>query len=186
MRLFGALTVTSGNGKSSMKIVKIANKYEVKIDEEDYKKYTRQNYSWEIVHRRQGVIRYVRVMPKGTGRRAAKKRIHRLIMGVTDPNIIVDHINRDPLDNRKLNLRLCTIAENNRNCGIRDARNKSGFKGVSLTPAKKWAARVRHNDKDIYLGTFTTPQAAAEAYDKKAVELFGEFACTNKMLGKLG
>jgi hypothetical protein len=46
-------------------------------------------------------------------------------------------------------------------------------------------ARIHHNYKDLYLGLFTTPKAAAKAYDKKAVELFGEFACTNKMLGKL-
>ena len=182
----------SGSGKISMKIVKIANKHEIKIDDEDYEKYTQQNYVWDIVYRRRGVIRYVRVMQRGTvGVVAARKqfkrqRIHRLIMGVTDPKIIVDHVNRDPLDNRKLNLRLCTVAENNRNSRPSSTRNTSGFKGVSRTMSKKWVARIQYNGKDMHVGTFTTPQAAAEAYDKKASELFGEFACTNKMLGKLG
>lgn len=174
-----------------MKIVKIANKHEIKIDDEDYEKYTQQNYVWDIVYRRR-VIRYVRVMPRGTaGVVAARKqfkrqRIHRLVMGVTDPKIIVDHVNRDPLDNRKLNLRLCTIAENTRNSGPSLSRNTSGFKGVSRTRSKKWVARIQRDGKEINIGVFVTPQTAAEAYDKKALELFGEFACTNKMLGKLG
>jgi hypothetical protein len=179
-----------GSGKISMKIIKIAKKYEIKIDETEYEKYSQQNYVWDIVYKRRGVIRYVRVMPRGSaGAKEARKqfkryRLHRLIMGITDPKIIVDHINRNPLDNRKSNLRLCTIAENSRNSGIISSRNTSGYKGVTKS-SKKWLARIEFNGKKMYLGSFNTPQAAAEAYDKKAVELFGEFACTNKMLGKL-
>jgi hypothetical protein len=168
-----------------MKIVKIANKYEIKMDDEDYEKFSPKAYIWDIVYRRKGVVKFVRVMPR-VSREARKHqkryRIHRLILGVTDPKLIVDHINRDPLDNRKSNLRFCTAAENSRNSG---PKSELGYKGVSKTPYNTYRARITYNDQSISLGSFRTVQAAAAAYDKKAVELFGAFACTNKMLGKL-
>jgi hypothetical protein len=166
-----------------MRTVRVSNKYDVKIDEEDYEKLSPEKYVWNVQLRRGGQIYRVRAnyrkaqMVNGKGHAL----LHRLIMGVTDPKIIVDHINHDPLDNRKANLRLCTSAENTRNS--RNSKSKSGFKGVR-PHRKKWEARITHNNKQIYLGAFVTPQAAAEAYDKKAIELFGVFACTNKMLGK--
>lgn len=71
-----------------MKIVKIGNNHEVKIDEEDYEKYSQQNYVWDIVYARRGVVSHVRVMLRGVaGTAAARKqfkrpRIRRLIMGL--------------------------------------------------------------------------------------------------------
>lgn len=85
----------------------------------------------------------------------------------------VDHINGDKLDNRKQNLRVCTRAQNQANVGV-TSRNKSGFKGVSFDRGK-WVART----KGVHLGRFTDPVEAARAYDKKAIELFGEFANLN-------
>lgn len=105
-------------------------------------------------------------------------KMHRLIMS-TPNGMEVDHINGNTLDNRKSNLRNCSHAENIRNREV-SKRNKSGYKGVSVSSSGKWWARIRIDGApQLYLGTFTTPEDAARAYDKKALELFGEFAKLN-------
>ena len=91
----------------------------------------------------------------------------------------VDHIDHDPLDNRRGNLRLATASENARN-RPKQADNTSGFKGVSFHKASgKWQAEIQANHKQIYLGLFGTPEAAAAAYDTAAQSLHGTFACVN-------
>ena len=105
-------------------------------------------------------------------------RLHRLVMNATE-DYLVDHINRNPLDNRKSNLRMCTQAENSRNVGVSQA-NSTGFKGVYFEKLNnKYRARIKYNGKRISLGCYMNPVDAAIAYDKKAIELFGDFAYTN-------
>jgi hypothetical protein len=89
-------------------------------------------------------------------------RLHRVIMNPHD-NQIVDHKNRDGLDNRKINLRLCSKGENNQNKNIAK-NNKSGYRGVSLyKPNGRWIARLMVERKAIHLGYFDTPEEANEA-----------------------
>lgn len=106
--------------------------------------------------------------------------IHREIMKPS-PGYSVDHINGDPLDNRRCNLRICTQSQNSANSKIR--KNKiSKFKGVvRLKDCENnpWMARIRCQGQDVYLGCFPTQEDAARAYDAKAKELFGEFAKLN-------
>ena len=105
-------------------------------------------------------------------------RLHRLVMDAPD-GYLVDHVNRIPLDNRKSNLRLCTPAENSRNVGISQA-NSTGFKGVYFEKLNnKYRARIKYNGKRVSLGCYENAVDAAIAYDKKAIELFGDFAYTN-------
>ena len=62
--------------------------------------------------------------------------------------------------------------------GLLSILNKSGFKGV--TPIKKkWRATIVVDNKSIYIGSYSTKEEAAKAYDKAAKECFGEFARTN-------
>lgn len=110
-----------------------------------------------------------------------KKHIimHRQIMGVTDPNIEVDHIDNDGINNVDENLRVCTHAQNNYNKG-KNKNNTSGFKGVSWHKAgNKYRADINLNGKQTHLGLFLSAEDAAHAYDNKAKELFGEFANLN-------
>lgn len=99
--------------------------------------------------------------------------MHRFIMGF--PDGFVDHINRNPLDNRKANLRVCSNAENMANSPPKSGRR---FKGIRPN-GSRWEARIKKNGKDIYIGYFLDEVSAARAYNQKAKELFGEFAWLN-------
>lgn len=91
----------------------------------------------------------------------------------------VDHINRDPLDNRRANLRLASNAENCRN-RRRPENNTSGYKGVIRRKGyDRWRARIGLNGKRLHIGDYSTPEEAARAYDRVARELYGEFALLN-------
>ncbi len=104
--------------------------------------------------------------------------MHRLILNAPK-GLFVDHINHNGLDNRKKNLRLCTHLENLRNARPRKG-GSSKYKGVCWEKAKKrFRAKIQHNRKGIHLGYFKNEIEAAKAYDRKAVELFGEFAYLN-------
>jgi len=111
--------------------------------------------------------------------KSRKGLLHRFILNVTDSNINIDHINRDTFDNRKCNLRPCTRDQNMMNSGPR-LGSSSKYKGVCfVNPRKLWKATIGMNGKSYFLGEFTCETEAAICYDKKAKELFGEFAYLN-------
>lgn len=101
--------------------------------------------------------------------------MHRMIMKPQREEQ-VDHKNLDTLDNRKENLRVCNSSQNNAN---RKAYSKTSYKGVYKTSSRKYQAVVVNNHKRYYLGLYGTAKQAAKAYDKKAIELHGEFARLN-------
>jgi len=92
----------------------------------------------------------------------------------------IDHKNGNGLDNRRSNLRLCTPAQNAMN--RRPQKHSSRYKGVRWhSDYSKWVARIKVNQKLIHIGCFQTEEEAAEAYNREAVKLFGEFAMLNKI-----
>lgn len=105
-------------------------------------------------------------------------RLHRFILGVTDPTIKIDHINGDTLNNCKSNLRVCSIQENAFNSTLYRKNNTSGYKGVAKH-GKKWRAYVVEDNKQRHLGSFVSKENAARAYNKAALALFGRFARLN-------
>jgi hypothetical protein len=103
--------------------------------------------------------------------------MHRDVMG-TDKSLI-DHIDGNPLNNTKENLRIANYQLNARN-----AKSKSGtvskFKGVTyVKESNKWRVRICINGRNKQIGYFRDEIEAAKAYDDKAFELFGEFARLN-------
>jgi len=105
-------------------------------------------------------------------------RMHRLLM-IPGPGLDVHHINHNPLDNRRSNLRACAHQDNQRSQAIRRT-SASGFKGVGWhSRDRAWRAYITVDYKQVSLGYFRDKEAAARAYDTKARELFGEFACLN-------
>ena len=96
-------------------------------------------------------------------------------MGTFLPGMIVDHINGNRLDNRKVNLRVCRLYENNRNIGI-SPKNTSGYKGVSfISKKRKWRAYIHIKGRQKHLGLFETAEEAAQAYETAAAKFFGTY-----------
>lgn len=104
--------------------------------------------------------------------------LHQFIMNPSE-GMVVDHINRNPLDNRRENLRICTQHENTMNKSIR-CSNTSGVSGVNWSKQNnKWLARIQVDGKHIYLGYYNTLEEAAEVRRQAEIEYFGEFSPNN-------
>jgi hypothetical protein len=159
------------------KIIILLRGEETIVDDEDFEKYGHMKWTARPHRGKKYVVNSKKINGK-----IKTLRLHRVILGVTDPKIIIDHINGQPLDNRKENLRIVT---NQHNCINRPKQrnNTSGFKGVSLKKYGKrysyWVATITFNQQKINIGYFKTKEDAAKAYNDKALELFGEFAHLN-------
>jgi len=106
--------------------------------------------------------------------------MHHIVYGRPTKGQVIDHINRDKLDNRFNNLRQITQAQNRMNSTARTT--KSRYKGVSYDKAnKKWFTFIRANGKRIWIGRFEKEAEAAIAYNKQAIKHHREFAVLNKV-----
>lgn len=156
-------------------------KYCAFVDDEDYE-YLMQ-WSWRISRENSDII-YAR-----SGKGKEDRRImHREIMkrhNLLDETKIIDHKNRNGLDNQKSNLRNCTYQQNSRN---KRSFGKSKYSGVSI--ASKWGKRknklliywragIQVGKTRFHLGMFKTEEEAALAYNIAAQKHFGEFAHLN-------
>jgi hypothetical protein len=151
-----------------MKIIKLTKNYEAIVDDEDYKKFNQHKWYYSA---------------SGYAVRDSKSKrlyLHREIM-VCPENLYIDHINGDKLDNRKNNLRFCTIIQNGQNSKLRKD-NTSGYKGVSyFARDNNWMVRIVVNKKKIHLGYHKTKEVAALVYNNAAIKYFGEFARLNEI-----
>jgi hypothetical protein len=130
----------------------------------------------------------LRIIKQGTAKLRVwsnhhKTYIHRIITNCPK-NMSVDHIDGNPLNNQLSNLRICSIYNNSKNSRKPNKKTTSKYKGVyydnRLEPLRKrWVAVIKHNYKCIKLGRFLTEEEAARAYDKKAIEICGQFANLN-------
>lgn len=127
-----------------------------------------------------GIRRHI-VRVKSIGFTTQTARIVWCITNKADPkNAIVDHINRNPCDNRPENLRLVNPVQSSINCGIR-SDNKSGHSGVWYDKSRSaWIAKAWSSGKTIFIGRFQHKEEAVLARADKEKEVYGEFLPQNK------
>jgi hypothetical protein len=110
-----------------------------------------------------------------------KIKMHREVLRLKyGEDKIIDHRNHNGLDNRRCNLRICTNAENTHNQRAQTRQKTSKYKGVHWNKKDhRWHAQIKYNNKIYHLGTFIYEVDAAKIYDRRAIELFGDYACPN-------
>lgn len=139
------------------------------VDEQD--KWLLEKYIWHFDGHY--IQRYVFLNPK----KYTTALLHREIMEAKKGQII-DHIDGNPFNNQRANLRFVTYQQNSMN--RHKINTKSGYKGVYLhKPSNCFYAQIMINRKGIHLGMFKDPELAAKAYDLAARKYFGEYAKTN-------
>ena len=156
-----------------MKEIKLTQSKFALVDDEDFERVSK--FKWYAM-RTETSSYYAR-----TNYNHKRIGMHQLIMNTIEKgrHVQVDHINNDTLDNRKLNLRICSAAQNMRNMKVHKD-NKCGYKGVYYEKTKnKYISRICFNKKKYHIGEFNTSIEAAKAYNAKAIELHGEFARLN-------
>ena len=105
--------------------------------------------------------------------------MHRLILGIVDkPEIEVDHIFHNKLDNRRSKIRVCTHSQNRRNSRKLKESAQSQLKGV-YRDNNKWHAQIMQGNQVINLGRYRSEITAGRIYDQAAKENFKDFAFLN-------
>jgi hypothetical protein len=149
------------------------------VDDADYELVSR--HSWHVTEEVRGPGRrtygpYARTgIYSPTDQRTRTLLMHVLITGIRTG---IDHANGDGLDNRRENLRPAGQNLNSANARPGLARS-SRFKGVRRHQCGRWEARIRVDDRPVYLGLFSDEEVAARAYDAAATAAWGEFARPN-------
>lgn len=145
------------------------------VDEEDYPLVAPYHWTAKKIENTFYATRDVSI----GGERDTTILMHRALMN-PPPGFVVDHIDRDGLNNRRsTNLRLAKRWQNGVNSKHR-SHNTSGFRGVSAHgQCDRWAATIRAEGRGHHLGLFRTAEEAARAYDVAALRLHGEFARLN-------
>ena len=145
------------------------------VDADDY--YRLAGYKW---HARKAYYTYYasRNSPRRPGVKSKPILMHREVLTVA-AGLVVDHINRNGLNNRKANLRPATFSQNNYNRRKNLKPTSSKYKGVYRHRHKKWRAMIKVNKKNMHLGSFDDEAEAARAYDEAARKYHGDFAVTN-------
>lgn len=139
--------------------------YSTIVSPEDINVFVRK---WSVRIRRSHVAAMRILHPERTS-----QLLHRLIIDAPSGKG-VDHINGDPLDNRRGNLRLCDQAQNSWNRG--PAKNKaSGLPKGVMRHRKRFAAKMKVRGQNLHLGTYDTPEEADLAYRRAAEVHHGEF-----------
>lgn len=164
-----------------MKIIKLTKGKRALIDNADYELVSK--YKWHAI------------VSSSTFYATNDKvgRMHRLILGITDPKIFVDHIDGSGGNNRRSNIRICTNSDNQKN---KKPIGTSKYLGVNLRKytgdgiyrngrrkglpkPDRWIAKIKANGKYLYIGIFKNERRAAKAYDEAAKKHHGEFANLN-------
>ena len=165
-----------------VKKIQLTQGKETLVDDEDYDELAK--YSWGACYDADTNSYYVRRGARTSDGRNTTIGMHQHIMGFpSKKGMKVDHINHNPLDNRRCNLRVCSNSSNRANHRLQK-NNSSGLNGVYWHKRDKaWRAQLKYQNKQITLGNFPTREKASRAVDARLKQLFGEFAHLNKQRG---
>jgi hypothetical protein len=150
------------------------------IDEEDFELISQYKWSATEPDHRRSI--YARTNIKDTTGKYYTERMHRIILGLEKGDgKIVDHVNGDGLDNRKINLRISSPSDNAANVSI-NRGNKSGYKGVSFKKDRgTWSTEIRRNGLNVYRSTSHCLHLAALKYNDNAVRIHGVSVWLNEV-----
>lgn len=164
------------SGAFYMGKIKLSKGYFAIVDDSDLKLVSK--YKWHVYE--QGNNKYAVTTSRADSGKESTIRMHRLILDAKK-GTSVDHINHNGLDNRRINIRICTQSQNAMNARIKTFANKSSrYKGVTWHKKRqRFVSYIMLNYKRIYIGRYKNELDAAIAYNNKAIELFGEFAYIN-------
>lgn len=145
---------------------------DILVDDEDYERL--KHVKWSVRRSKRTKNSKERISIRNT---KIGMSIARFIMKCPK-NKVVDHINRDPFDNRKVNLRICTNAQNNANreMGNRKIKYRGVYKMRGI-----FMAQITIKRKTIYLGSSKDQLVCAKMYNEAALKYYKEFACLNKL-----
>lgn len=169
-----------------MKIIYTAKREEIFVDDSDYE--FLNQFTWYVKY-------YKHTSYAKTGH--SEISMHRMILGLNDPKVLVDHKDKNGLNNQRDNLR---IANKSTNAMNKIANGKIPYKGVSIRSQKQKyfhkgtgeyryantkdsiVVRIKVNGKSIFVGSgYSTLEEAALAYNEAAIKYHGEFAVLNKV-----
>lgn len=112
----------------------------------------------------------------GSGSKGTAIKLHNLILGKPEKGYVIDHINHNPKDNRRCNLRIVPLFVNCQNVGIRST-NKSGITGICWeTSRNKWRVMIGYMNKKIFVGRYSLLEDAIEARKAAEKKYYGEYA----------
>lgn len=158
-----------------MKVIQLTRGFETMVDDIDWIELS--NHKWCCQSNGHGGYY--------AARRIGKKIVfmHRQILGISS-DFCVDHKNGNPLDNRRINLRICNTKQNSQNSSKRSKysgnRPTSIYKGVTWSKYHcRWQAQIKIDGKNKFLGRFDFEHEAAKAYNEAAREYFGEYSRLN-------
>lgn len=150
------------------------------VDDEDYDELSA--YSWraaKVNRKHHSPMYYAMRGTQGVGDGVVM--LHRQVLRAP-LGFDVDHINGDPLDNRRVNLRLCSMSQNQANRSAMVPNKTSRYRGVCWDKKSgRWQADIKVQQKSIYLGQYEREEDAAAAYNRAAEKHFGEFARLNEI-----
>lgn len=165
------------NYEETLREIKLTKGCVALVDDEDYEYLNQWKWHTQLNSRTDAVYASRDIRINGVSK---KVLMHRQIMGVSDPEILIDHIDHNGLNNTKANLRPCTKRQNQKNMSSHKG-SSSKFVGVSWRPNRnKFRARI-FDGKEISLGHFDSEIEAAKAYNEAALRIHGEFANLNKV-----
>jgi len=161
--------------KSNYALIPLTQNKLTIIDLEDVERVSR--YNWHIQKCKKQV--YAATIDYDINSKTKLILLHRFILN-PPPKKQIDHINRNTLDNRRNNLRICTNRQNCRNKPKANKTSSSKYKGVWHNKRNnKWYAIISMDKRKVKQKSHLTEIEAAKTYDRLALKLFGEFAYLN-------